>query len=79
MKCLLCLSLAQLGVLQKEPLGGGKESDPTCQTAESSEHPRIKNNISQQNQSGSADETQTFFNINFPGKFNKSGGKCIPV
>ncbi|XP_056598142.1 CREB-regulated transcription coactivator 2 isoform X1 [Triplophysa dalaica] len=56
----------QLGVLQKEPLGGGKGSDPNGQTAESSEQPRFKNNLP--NQSGSADEMQHF--INFPESFS---------
>ncbi|KAK9957576.1 hypothetical protein ABG768_011815 [Culter alburnus] len=45
----------QLGVLQKEPLGGGRVSELNCEAAESRE---------QQNQSCSAGETQNVFNIN---------------
>lgn len=66
------LSPAQLGVLQKEPLGGGKGSDPNGQTAESNEQPRFKNNLP--NQSGSADEMQHF--VNFPGKIDQLNVKC---
>nr|QKD77250.1 cAMP response element-binding protein [Ctenopharyngodon idella] len=45
----------QLGVLQKEPLGGGRVSELNCEAAESRE---------QQNQSCSAGDTQNVFNIN---------------
>ncbi|KAF4100411.1 CREB-regulated transcription coactivator 2 [Onychostoma macrolepis] len=47
----------QLGVLQKEPLGGSRVSDLNCEAAESKE-------LLAQNQSYSAGETQNMFNIN---------------
>ncbi len=55
----------QLGVLQKEPLGGSRVSDLNCEAAESKE-PLA------QNQSYSAGETQNMFNINLSGKICKS-------
>ncbi|XP_055075852.2 CREB-regulated transcription coactivator 2 [Misgurnus anguillicaudatus] len=55
----------QLGVLQKEPLGGGKGSDPNCQDAESHEQPAHKNILPQQNQSCGADKAQNCRNISF--------------
>lgn len=51
----------QLGVLQKEPLGGSRVSDLNCEAAESKEQLL-------QNQSNSAGETQNVFNINLSGK-----------
>ncbi|XP_043074333.1 CREB-regulated transcription coactivator 2 isoform X2 [Puntigrus tetrazona] len=47
----------QLGVLQKEPLGGSRVSDLNCEAAESKEQLA-------QNQSYSAGETQNMFNVN---------------
>lgn len=47
----------QLGVLQKEPLGGSRLSDLNCEAAESK-------TLLVENQSYSAEETQNMFNIN---------------
>ncbi len=60
-----CLFSVQLGVLQKEPLGGSRLSDRNCEAAESKE-------LLAQNQSYSAEETQNMFNINLSGKIWKS-------